>query len=221
MRGLVVERDAVCAGPVLAGTGAGIVAAGREYEPDVLRLSDGDSLGPTLVSAMRTKTKLWGAVCIARAPGERRFTQAELDSASDFVSRASISLELALARENAQRAMLADDRSRIARDLHDHVIQQLFGTGLTIQSVLGSLPSGTEAARLGEAVDQLDDAISQIRTVVFALSRRETSTIRHEIIDVIAEISGSTVRPAAIRFTGPVDHSIVGDLSTEVVGGGA
>jgi GAF domain-containing protein len=216
--GAVVDSEAVCAGAVLADSGARVIAASLETEPDPLRIADGDGTGPVLVAPMRTKTRLWGVVCIAREPASRRFTQAEVDSAGDFVSRAGIALELALAREEAQRAMLADDRSRIARDLHDHVIQQLFGTGLTLQAVASSLPAGPEADRVSDSVDQLDDAISQIRTVVFALSRREDTTIRHRLIDVVAEISGSMKRPAAIRFTGPVDHLVVDDLMTEVIG---
>lgn len=218
LRGAVVESEAVCAGSVLAGTRARVVASSSDDEDDPLRISDGGGTGPAIVSAMRTKSKLWGIVCIARGPAGRRFTQAEVDSAGDFVSRASIALELAVAREDAQRAMLADDRSRIARDLHDHVIQQLFGTGLTLQAVASALPQGPEADRVNASVDQLDDAISQIRTVVFALSRREDTTIRHRLIDVVAEISGSMKRPAAIRFTGPVDHLVVDHLMTEVIG---
>lgn len=218
LRGRIVGADTVCAGAVIGETGARVAVAAQDAASDMLRISSGSEIGPALASPMRTKTKLWGVVCIARAPGARRFTQTEIDSASDFVSRASIALELALARDEAQRAMLADDRSRIARDLHDHVIQQLFGTGLTLQAVMGSLPPGADVERLGDSIEQLDDAISQIRTVVFALSRREDTTIRHQIIDVVAGISASMKRPPTIRFTGPVDHMIGGELVADILG---
>lgn len=218
LRGTVVEADDVCAGAVLSEGGGRVIVAPAHANSDVLRLSDGIDAGPALVSPMRTKAKLWGVVCIARSPGARRFTQAEIDSAGDFVSRASIAVELAMAREEAERAMLADDRSRIARDLHDHVIQQLFGTGLTLQSVVASLSPGPEAQRITDSIEQLDDAISQVRTVVFALSRRDDTTIRHQIIDVVAAISGSMKRPATIRFSGAVDHLVVGELVPDIVG---
>lgn len=218
LRGQVVEAESVCAGTALAEGGTRVLARQPQREQDVLRIADGSELGPALVIPLRARARLWGAVCIAREPAGRRFTQAEIDSATDFVSRAAIALELAAAREEAQRAMLADDRSRIARDLHDHVIQQLFGTGLTLQAVAGSLPPGPDAERVNDSIDQLDDAISQIRTVVFALSRRDETTVRHQIIDVVADLSGSMARPAGIRFVGPVDHLIVGDLAADVVG---
>ena len=75
----------------------------------------------------------------------------------------------------------------------------------------------SEAQRIRESIDHLDDAISQIRTVVFALSQREGS-LRHRIIDVVAELCGTLTRPPAIRFSGPVDHAITGPLAEEVVG---
>ncbi|WP_169580608.1 MULTISPECIES: GAF domain-containing protein [Microbacterium] len=218
LRGQVVAAESVCAGSALAEGRTRVLPRQTLQEQDVLRIADGSELGPALVVPLRARARLWGAVCIAREPSGRRFTQAEIDSAADYVSRAAIALELAAAREEAQRAMLADDRSRIARDLHDHVIQQLFGTGLTLQAVAGSLPPGPDAQRVNDSIDQLDDAISQIRTVVFALSRRDETTIRHQIIDVVAGLSGSMARPAGIRFTGPVDHLIVGDLAADVVG---
>ncbi|NYE19172.1 GAF domain-containing protein [Microbacterium immunditiarum] len=218
LRGRVVDVDDVCAGAVLEVAEASIIAHSQDAASDVLLIGDETGTGPALVAPMRTRSRLWGVVCIARKPSGRRLTQSEIESAADFVSRAGIALELAVAREESQRAMLADDRSRIARDLHDHVIQQLFGTGLSLQAVAASIPPGAEAQRLSESVEQLDDAIAQIRTVVFALSRRDETAIRHRIIDVVAEMSGSMRRPAGIRFSGPVDHLIIGDLFDDVVG---
>jgi GAF domain-containing protein len=218
LRGLVVDAEDVCAGTVLEDAEARIISHRADAEPDVLLIADETGIGPALVAPMRTHARLWGIVCIAREPSGRRLTQSEIASAADFVSRAGIALELAVAREESQRAMRLRSSASIARDLHDHVIQQLFGTGLSLQAVAASLPPGPEAQRLSESVEQLDDAIAQIRTVVFALSRRDETAIRHRILDVVAEMSGSMRRPAAIRFSGPVDHLVVGDLFDDVVG---
>jgi signal transduction histidine kinase len=135
----------------------------------------------------------------------------------DLSSRASIALELARAGEEAQRALLADDRRRIARDLHDHVIQQLFGAGLGLQALASSIGPGPAADGISETIDQLDDAIAQIRTVIFALSHRDDTSLRHRILDVVGEVSSGTSRPPAIRFNGPVDLLVRDELATDVV----
>ncbi|WP_341997908.1 GAF domain-containing protein [Microbacterium sp. LWH7-1.2] len=217
LRGAVVDPQSTCAGELLATGRTTAHARALSASPDPARAIVDDVAGPVVAAPLRTGGRLWGVLCISRAPDRPRFTTAEIDSISDFASRATIALELAHAREEAQRSMLADDRRRIARDLHDHVIQQLFGTGLTLQAVAGGLPPGRDADRLSESIDQLDDAISQIRTVVFALSHRDESSLRHRVIDVVADQSAARRRPPAIRFTGPVDHGITGPLSDDVV----
>lgn len=189
----------------------------REPTDDPLLVHAGGQTGAALAVPLRSRTRLWGAVVIARDPDEARFSAAEIDSAGDLASRASVALELAHAREDAQRALLADDRRRIARDLHDHVIQQLFGTGLALQAVASGLGPGPEAQTIGDAIDQLDDAITQIRTVVFALSHRDESSVRHRLLDVVGSLSALGRRPPSIRFTGPVDHLIRDGLATDVV----
>lgn len=215
--GSVFDAAAVCVGAALDAGHVLAFPSGPASGADPLRIFGDGVEGAAVVAPLRTHARLWGAVCIAREPGGRRFTETETQSVADLASRASIALELAHAREEAQRALLADDRQRIARDLHDHVIQQLFGTGLTLQAAAAALPPGPGTERIGDSIAQLDDAISQIRTVVFALSHRDSTSLRHRVIDVVAELTASLPRPAAIRFTGPVDHAVVGSLATEIV----
>lgn len=218
LRGASVQAQGTCVAEVLSTGETSAMTRGQSPAPDPTRLTDGDAAGPVVAVPLRTRARLWGVVCVARQPDRHRFSATEAQSIADFASRITIALELAHAREDAQRALLADDRRRIARDLHDHVIQQLFGTGLTLQAIAGGLPPGTDSERLGASIDQLDDAISQIRTVVFALSHRDESSLRHRVIDVVADLSATLQRPPAIRFTGPVDHAITGVLAGEVVG---
>ncbi|WP_318244743.1 sensor histidine kinase [Microbacterium pullorum] len=194
-------------------------AFGRRVAEDTdgLLVDDGGFVGPSAVIPLRHETRLWGLLTLARRPDQPRFSAAEMEGAGDLASQASYALELARAREDGQRALLADDRRRIARDLHDHVIQQLFGAGLGLQSVSGRLGPGAETNTIHDAIDQIDEAITQIRTVVFALSQRDETSLRHQLLDVLGELSAETRRPPAIRFTGPVDHLVRGDLGTDVV----
>ncbi|MFB3978104.1 GAF domain-containing protein [Microbacterium proteolyticum] len=180
--------------------------------------ASGDETGPAMAAPLRTRQQTWGALCVARAPGEPGFTPVELEVLSDLASQASIALELAHARRDQQKAMLSEERARIARDLHDHVIQQVFGAGLTLQSVAATLGDTRDRHRMQEVIRQLDDAIAQIRTVVFALSARDGGSLRHRLIDVVAESSGTLRRPPSLRFSGAVDSTVHGSLADDVVG---
>lgn len=191
-------------------------AGGRGGGGDSDELPSADS-GPALALPLRNRSELWGVILIERARDGDQFTAAEILSASDLASRAGIALELAGARQEAQRAILADDRHRIARDLHDHVIQQLFGTGLGLQGVAARIGPGVDSEAVADAIDQLDDAIRQIRTVIFALSQRDATSVRHRLLDVVGELSSYGHRPPAIRFMGPVDHLVRDELATDLV----
>ncbi|WP_448002107.1 GAF domain-containing sensor histidine kinase [Agromyces bauzanensis] len=194
-------------------------AGGRAGDTaDALAVVDRDGAGPTMFVALKNPSSVWGVVVVGRAPGKGHFTPAELDIGDDLASRVGLAIELARAREERQRALLADDRSRIARDLHDHVIQQLFGTGLELQAVAGSTPEPELARRLRTAVATLDDSIAQIRTIIFAMSPRPEadSSLRRRLLDIAAECSSSLPQPVAVSFSGPVDLVVTGEVAEDV-----
>ena len=74
-----------------------------------------------------------------RRRGRRAFAASDLAMAAGFASHASVALELADSRAAEQKLVLLEDRDRIARDLHDHVIQELFAIGLSLESVAAVL----------------------------------------------------------------------------------
>ena len=217
LRGATVDPVTALAGRVLDDAAAHSQPKQHDAERDPLLVSHEGLSGPAMAVPLRTPAQFWGVLCIARSPAGERFSPAEIEGAADLASRASIALELARAGEDARRALLADDRRRIARDLHDHVIQQLFGAGLGLQALASRLGPGPDGEAIGETIDQLDDAIGQIRTVIFALSHRDDASLRHRLLDVVGEVSGSARRPPAVRFTGPVDLTVRDPLATEVV----
>jgi signal transduction histidine kinase len=128
-------------------------------------------------------------------------------------------MELAIARATRERVALLEDRGRIARDLHDHVIQQLFAAGMELQTVAGAT-SPEIADRIAQTVADIDASISHIRTVVFALSRPAAdrhATVRHVIIDLANEVAPRLTRTPNVSFAGPVDLVVTDALADDVV----
>ena len=160
----------------------------------------------------------WGVIVAARSPGRPHFTAAELGIADDLAGRIALAIELARAREDRQRALLVEDRSRIARDLHDHVIQQLFGAGLALQAVAGEVGDGDVSRRLDSAIATLDESIAQIRTIIFALRPHDEAggSVRRRVLEIAAQCSAPLPRPVAVGFSGPVDLLVTGTLADDV-----
>jgi signal transduction histidine kinase len=161
-----------------------------------------------------------GVLVVIRRAGTPPFSVADLEMVSDFAGQASVAMELALARIDRQRVMLFEDRARIARDLHDHVIQQLFAAGLEFQNIAGRLGDRPESSRIVEMVDVLDAAINQIRTAIFAMSSRSVdagTSLRHRLLDVASDIGASLPRTPSVTFAGAVDMAIQESLADDVV----
>ncbi|RDV44958.1 hypothetical protein DOE76_09470 [Leifsonia sp. ku-ls] len=163
--------------------------------------------GPALVAPFALDDERPAALVVVRPAGAPRFTAFELERATGLAGQASLALELASARADRQRAQLLEERARIARDLHDHVIQQLFGAGLDLQSVESMLGPGALADRVDGAVASIDQAIAEIRTAIFALSHQQngSDSLRHRVLDIVREVGGALPEPATVSFSGPVD----------------
>lgn len=163
--------------------------------------------GPALVAPFALADDQPAALVAVRDAGSPRFTAFELERTTALARQAALALELAAARADRQRALLLEERARIARDLHDHVIQQLFGAGIELQSVESALGPGRLAERVDEAVASIDQAIAEIRTAIFALSHQQNGggSLRHRVLDIVHEVGSSLPEPATVSFSGPVD----------------
>ena len=111
---------------------------------------------------------------------------------------------LALAETQSERDLLAD-RERIARDLHDTVIQRLFAAGMSLQAVASRAVLDDVRERIQEVVRELDTTITDIRTTVFALQTAAPSRVRSGVAEVVDEVGESFDGQIQVRFDGPVD----------------
>jgi signal transduction histidine kinase len=212
-----VAATKTAAGLVVESGQSRLVPAVRDpAAPDAMAIVRHGAAGSVMMVPLSHASSVTAVVAVAREPGKPTYTPAELDIADDLAVRVGLAIELAEAREQRERAQLTEDRTRIARDLHDHVIQQLFGLGLELQALAGDVPADA-AARLQQGTATLDDAIAQIRTIIFAMRPRgRERSLRHRILDLVAEGSSGYPRPVPVSFSGPVDLVVEGALADDV-----
>ena len=190
-----------------------------EHDGRGLVLSQILAIGPVMVLPLEGAAGVRGVLSVGRTKGGDRFGAADVDMAITFASHASMSLELADARRDAQRMELFEDRARIARDLHDLVIQQLFASGMTLQGVAVAVGDDSPSADLiQQVVDGIDDAIRQIRTSIFQLRPHSVigSGLRACVLEVVADVTPALGHDPQVHFSGPVDASSSEEVAAEV-----
>ncbi|MFJ9061473.1 GAF domain-containing protein [Streptomyces sp. NBC_00111] len=179
----------------------------------VTRLAD--QFGPHMLLPLRSGGRVLGALAIPRVRGGRPFTEAERTLATHFAAQAALALKLAEAQRDRERLVVYEDRDRIARDLHDLVIQRLFATGIMLEGAQRRSPVPAVQAGIGRAVDELDVTIQEIRTAIFALQQEPAEAPSGLRTRVLREINMAAVPlgfAPSHRFLGPVDSS-VGELA--------
>ena len=124
---------------------------------------------------------------------------------------AGLVLAEAKVREQLREMTLNDERARLARDLHDSVIQRLFAVGLTLQSVVGGGLPQEAGAQVHHCIDELDTTIREIRTTIFELTTVTEPTgwsLRRRILELVDEVTSRLGLPVSVSFSGPVDTAI-------------
>jgi len=173
-------------------------------------------VGPAMVLPLLGREHVHGSLVVCRNRGRRPFSQVDMEMATSFASHASTALELAEARRGQQRVLLLEDRARIARDLHDHVIQQLFAAGLMVQATAGHLVAERDVATLSDVVTSLDEAIKQIRISIFQLQPSSATGLRSAVLDVVGEVRLALGLDPRVDLDGPLDSLSTDDMIRDV-----
>ena len=209
----------------LSDTFAGKVIAGREpvmlddherFEPSGLAYEA--LLGPSMVIPFGRTDRPTGVLIVTRSKGQMAFSRKDLDLGVSFASHIGVAVDRAESQRTRRRVALLEDRSRIARDLHDHVIQRLFATGLSLQGTAAAL-GGEAAERIAAQVEEIDGAIAQIRQSIFAMRRDPESTtvsVRARILEIVDRVSGQLESKPRVTFSGPVDLMASGNMTDDV-----
>jgi len=151
-----------------------------------------------------------GALVVVRSEGSHEFGPDSDLVATGLADQAALAIELDRARLAHEGLLLVGERERIARDLHDLVIQRLFATGIGLQSLLRLLDDGQVVDRVTQAVEDLDTTIREIRSTIFALETPVTaaSGLRSDVLHLATSASKSLGFEPTVRFDGPVDASV-------------
>jgi PAS domain S-box-containing protein len=220
VRGLVVPVGRSLSGRVL-GAGQPLMVtdfATDDRTAEVKRAPMGH-LGPAAVFPLGVAGYVCGVLTIGRRRGAPPFAPAVSEMAASFAAQAGIALELAERRRDIERLSVFADRDRIARDLHDQVIQRLYVTGMSLQGTLPILVRPEAPGRIQGAVDALDDTIRDIRATVFALQSRaqeKTDSLGTRILAAAGEMAPMLGFAPSVRLAGldghirgePADHAL-------------
>ncbi|WP_405537851.1 GAF domain-containing protein [Streptomyces sp. NBC_00075] len=168
--------------------------------------------GPSMLLPLQAEGRLIGTLALPRRRGERPYTDTEKLLATQFASQAALALVLADARRRRARLAVYEDRDRIARDLHDLVVQRLFATGMMLESTQRRAVGDDKVREiLGRAVDELQATVQEVRTTIFALQQPPAdapTTLRGKVLREAAGVTAALGRRPSVHFTGPVEHRV-------------
>ncbi|MEU8131005.1 GAF domain-containing sensor histidine kinase [Micromonospora sp. NPDC049049] len=164
--------------------------------------------GPAMISPLTTAEALHGVLIVAHRP-ERGggASEEDLTLLGSFAGQAALAMERARGQEERELLVVLEDRERIARDLHDVVIQRLFATGLQLQSA-APMARPEVAKRINAAVDDLDATIRDIRRTIFELRTPMTSELRTEIRAAVEAAAEALGFKPHLELSGPVDSAV-------------
>jgi signal transduction histidine kinase len=191
--------------------------AATSLDPDVddterIPIAQVLDVGPVMAVPLVGASCVRGALLIGRSVDEPCFAPLDADLATTFANHAALALEIADARSDRQRLQLLEDRTRIANDLHDHVVQRLFAAALRLQTI-SHRPEDDPERQIDEIVTGIHDTIAQIRTTIFGLRMPNVAggTIRGRVLAVVTEMSPVLPCEPEVVFSGPVDTVVDDD----------
>jgi signal transduction histidine kinase len=180
----------------------------RGYQP-IIRLGH---VGPAIFVPLRVRGRATGTLMVANLKGGRLFDEATIRLVETFADQASVAIEYSRAQADVQRVGLMEERERIARELHDGIIQSLFAVGMGLQGTALLAGSPTTAARIDSAVDELDRVIRDLRNYIFGL--RPGILADRQLDQALQELGDDLQKRSGARVEVKVDSELAASLSS-------
>lgn len=161
--------------------------------------------GPALVLPLRAADTVAGVLVALRSADEQPFSDKQLDMMAAFADQAALAWRLATAQRQMREMEILTDRDRIARDLHDHVIQRLFAVGLTLQGAAPRARVPAVRESIYSSIDDLQEIIQEIRSAIFDLHAgpSRATGLRHRLDKVIDQLAIPALH-TTVQYTGPL-----------------
>ena len=216
---LVGSRISASGNPVLAAVEAADSVVTLDLSTVAFDSPSDIPWGPSMGVPLRGGHAENTVVILGRRAGAPAFDESMAPLISTFADQATVALEKAAQQQVARQLAVYEDRDRIARDLHDLVIQRVFAAGLALQSLLPRVGDADIRRRVEGVVQQLDDTVRDIRTTIFDLqttdSDEHSDSVRRRVLDIVSETVGENLKPT-VRMSGAVDSLVTGELAADV-----
>ena len=181
-----------------------------------VRTTDVDGV-PLVIVPLRSHLAPVTALVAVAHPGSGLLDVQDRDLLAGFADQVALSLDRTQALAERQELAVISDRERIARDLHDIVIQRLFATGLQLQGVAAMAGDGAVTERLDASVGDLDDTIKAIRGTIFELQDRRGDSLRAAVRTLVKEYVPVLGFSPVVRTSGPVDSVVAPALGSQLL----
>jgi signal transduction histidine kinase len=167
---------------------------------------------------VRVHGEVYGNLYLTNKRSAKEFSEDDQELVLALAMAAGIAIENARLHSLVRDHALTEDRDRIARDLHDSVIQRLFAIGLSLQGTARLVERPEAVMRIGEAIDKLDETIRQLRKAIFDIELTISKEGLHpKVLDLVHELRSVLVAHPQVSFSGPVDVLVTSQLAEEVL----
>jgi two-component system, NarL family, sensor histidine kinase DevS len=211
LRGLDVPLEGSISGEVMR-TGRPVVLENanldtRTYQP-MVQLGQ---MGPSIFVPLVVRGHPFGTVAVSSLVGAPPFPASAVRLVETFAEQASVALDVNRSRRDAERVAILEDRERIAKDLHDGIIQSLFAVGMGLQGTAATVPGTDAEARLEGAVKEIDRVIRDLRNYIFGL--RPGLLADRQLDQALGALAREVSERSGLKVVLEVDSAVAAELS--------
>jgi len=164
--------------------------------------------------------EVFGNLYLTDKAGGGVFSDVDEELAVGLAAAAAMAIESARLHQQLQETTLLEERERIARDLHDDVIQRVFAAGLALQSTAQIATNPGVVSRLAQVIDDLDVTIQRVRNTIFQLNQHgieARSSVRADIVATCTEATHALGFDPDCQIVGAVDSSVPDSVSAHLI----